>query len=187
MMKSPVPLAVGTVALMITVVGVTTLDAHRHPRRDGALRGDAAALHATVMRAEERTPTGRAVEDPRLDQTLERLTRAIAENDRTAATYLWRDAYGLALGSRSWEPMVAVGDAALALGAMTGSRKTAEDSAREAYVVALVRARRAESGAGVLRVADAISALGDGAMAREVRRLGDTITAKTGASDVDEF
>jgi hypothetical protein len=178
MIRTPVLVVIAGVALGVAVGAAATIDPLRGPLRGGALRGDTAALHTAVMRAEERTPAGRASGDPRLGTTLERLDRAIAAQDGSAAAYLWRESYGLAVGSRRWEPMVALGDAALALGAVTGSRKSAEASARDAYLVALVRARRQGSSAGVLRVAEAIAALGDTAMAREVRRLSETMTAR---------
>jgi hypothetical protein len=175
-------LVIGTVAVAAAFVGVATIDAARVPRR-GALRGEAAALHHAVMRTEERLPAGSAVTDASFAPTLARLNAAISTHDVSTATYAWRNAYGLALGSRHWEPMVEVGDAALALGAISGTRMTADSRARDAYLVALVRARRLGDAPGVLRVAEAFAALGDRAMAREMRRLSDSMSAAVVVSD----
>ncbi len=92
---------------------------------------------------------------------IEKLNEALAKKNLSAATMAWRDAYGVALGSRQWEGMIAVGDAALRMGDVGGSRQAPEPTARDSYLTALFRARRQGSLDGVLRTAEAFAALGD--------------------------
>ncbi len=169
-------LIVVTTVAALAFAGVVGFDLHQRAEGGRTLRGEAAALHEAIMRLQDRVPAGRADDDVRFAATVFRLERAMADGERSVAIRAWREAYGLALQSSRWEPMLELGDAALTLGAMSGSRAVAESQAREAYLIALVRARRAESAAGVLGLAEAAGALGDAAMAREVRRLSDVMT-----------
>jgi len=86
---------------------------------------------------------------------------ALAIPDVSAAVIAWYDAYGAALATRRWEPMVHVGDAFMQIGAVAGSRDGARANARQAYLVALMRAQRERSVDGALQVAEAFAALGD--------------------------
>jgi hypothetical protein len=100
---------------------------------------------------------------------------AIGRKDVSQAVIEWRDAYGVALRSRQWDAMTAVGDAAVRIdgiarqpsGYPTGFRA----EARQAYLRALVDARAARSREGIERVAEAFAALGDAEMAARVRTL----------------
>ena len=55
-----------------------------------------------------------------LAERLAALDAALARQDLSRAVYEWRDAYGLALRSRGWEAMAAVGDAAVRVDARDG-------------------------------------------------------------------
>ena len=57
--------------------------------------------------------------------------------------------------SRSWEGMIAVGDAFMRIGGSAGTPGGARMNARDAYLIALIRARRHRSVDGALRSADA--------------------------------
>jgi hypothetical protein len=100
---------------------------------------------------------------------------ALARKEMSRAVFEWRDAYGVALRSRSWESMVAVGDAAVRIDAVA-SRPAGHPSgfraeARQAYLRALLDARAAGSPEGVQRVAAAFGALGDAEMAATARTM----------------
>jgi hypothetical protein len=100
---------------------------------------------------------------------------ALARRDVTRAVVEWRDAYGVALRSRQWESMVAVGDAAVRIDAATsrpaGHPSAFRAEARQAYLRALFDARAAGSREGVQRVAAAYAAIGDAEMATMVRTM----------------
>jgi hypothetical protein len=100
---------------------------------------------------------------------------AIGRRDVSRAVMEWRDAYSVALRSRQWDAMTAVGDAAVRIDGIarepsrypTGFRA----QARQAYLSALVDARAAHSREGIEHVAAAFAALGDADMAARVRTL----------------
>src|SRR5262249_61175950 len=81
------------------------------------------------------------------------VSEALARGDRASAEWAWRNAWGAALGARRWEGMAAVGGLALRMGE--------SPRAREAYLVALFRARDQRSFTGVLRAQEAVGTLGD--------------------------
>ena len=89
----------------------------------------------------------------------------IARGRVDTAVRAWHDANAIALASGGWEGMIAAGDAFVAIGRAAHTPAGARAFAREAYVTALVRARRAGSLDGALRAADAFHALGDEAIA----------------------
>jgi hypothetical protein len=107
--------------------------------------------------------------------------RAVAAGDRSAAAYLWRDAYAVALGTRGWEPLLEAGDAALRVGALSPERGADVRNARDAYMAALLRARRAGSVEGTQHVAEAFARLGDPETARLVRAMSDRYAAASAA------
>lgn len=88
---------------------------------------------------------------------------ALARKDVAAAERAWHEAYLDALASRRWEGMVAVGDAALRMGA--------RPKARQSYLWALQRARAAGSAEGARRVARAFAELGDHEVAQMCLRV----------------
>jgi len=71
------------------------------------------------------------------------------------------EAYRAALGTRTWEGMLAVGEASLRLGRAAHQGSTPRAEARRAYLTALFRARGERSLPGVLRTGEAFAALGD--------------------------
>jgi hypothetical protein len=92
---------------------------------------------------------------------------ALDERNLSVAVGAWHDAYGTALTSRSWESMIAVGEAFVRIGQATGTPNAAMPTARQAYLTALSRARRDRSVDGMLRTADAFAALGDRAVVQQ--------------------
>jgi hypothetical protein len=110
-----------------------------------------------------------------LSERLGVVDSAIAAGDPRRAIAAWRDAYGLALGTHGWEPMVLVGDAALRVDALVApdeswSRNFRAD-ARHAYLIALFRARDARAPEGIERVAGAFAVLGDDEVAARARDI----------------
>lgn len=101
--------------------------------------------------------------------------QALADRQISAAAFEWRDAYGAALGSRDWEAMLAVGDAALRIGDATHQRVGWEPKARQCYLTALFRAREHRSLDGVLRVAKAFAQLGDQAVVEQGIRIAERL------------
>ena len=110
-----------------------------------------------------------------LSERLSALDAAVAERDRTGAVLTWWDAYGLALGTRKWDAMATVGDAALKVDALLNPGGPGPSGfraeARQAYLVALFRARDAGAPEGIERVADAFAALGDDEVAAQARGI----------------
>ena len=98
---------------------------------------------------------------------LERVDDALVRNDLAGAEMLWRKAYAAALKSRHWEGMVAVGDAYRRLGDRAGFRNASDAKAREAYRIALFRARSEGSVEGVLRAAQGFAELGEHAVVEQ--------------------
>ncbi|MBM3220842.1 MAG: hypothetical protein FJZ38_19565, partial [Candidatus Rokubacteria bacterium] len=74
---------------------------------------------------------------------LEAVDAAIGRRDFSGAERAWHDAHTAALRTRTWRPLVAVGDAALKIGEAAGHRRAAASRARELYLAALIRARGA--------------------------------------------
>ena len=92
---------------------------------------------------------------------LERADEALREGDVAQALAWWREARMEALRDRGWEGLIEVGDASRRLGVRGGFRRDGEALARDAYMAALLRARREQSLDGILRAASAFGELGD--------------------------
>jgi hypothetical protein len=107
------------------------------------------------------------------------MDRALARGETTAATAAWREAYVAAHTSRSWPGMIAVGDAALRAGRVTGTPQVFEPRARRAYLTALLRARRQASHDGVLAAGDGFGRLGDRDAERQARSEAAELTTRT--------
>ena len=90
-----------------------------------------------------------------------------ARGDFYAADLARRTAHLMALGSRRWDAMAAVGDAYVRFVASPGASPTLRPEARRIYCSALFRAHQQGSIEGVLRVSEALAALGDKEVARE--------------------
>ena len=92
---------------------------------------------------------------------LERSEEALRDGDVSQAISWWQEARQEALRSNRWEGLIEVGDASRRLGILGGFRRDGEAQARQAYMTALLRARRDHSVDGVLRAAGAFGELGD--------------------------
>jgi len=111
-------------------------------------------------------------QSPSWETDLQWVDEALAAHDVSGAVLLWRDAYGAALSSRGWEPMLAVGEASVRIG------QTAK--ARQSYLTALFRARQQRSLEGVLRTTDAFAALGDEAVVAQGLRIAQELAGQNG-------
>jgi hypothetical protein len=123
------------------------------------------------------------------DEYLKSMEDALAAGD----AWLLRQAHWVALGSRRWEGMLEVGDAAVRAGNVT--------AARTAYLTAAYRARRLRSFEGILGAVEAFAALGDREVAEQwlgvarefaqpsesararVRAVADNLTGRTFATE----
>jgi hypothetical protein len=124
-----------------------------------ALTEARAAVHEELERLENIVPAGRPGNDG-----LWRAHLGVFEKEREQGHLAIRvlyDAYAAALESRSWEAMIAVGDAFMAAGRPPGNAAGAQMNARQAYLTALIRARRDRSVEGALRSAEAFRQLAD--------------------------
>jgi hypothetical protein len=92
---------------------------------------------------------------------LQDMDAALAQADLAAAAAARHRAHLAALGSRSWEGFLAVGDAALRIGDAAGDRRAMEPAARRAYLRALTYARAQRSLDGVLQATESFARLGD--------------------------
>ena len=86
---------------------------------------------------------------------LEQVDQALARGDSAGARSAWGEAQAAAIRSAHWEGMLAVGDASRRFGPDGRAR------ARQAYLTALLRARRDHSIDGLLGAASAFGQLGD--------------------------
>ena len=110
------------------------------------------------------------------------MDRALASGDLVSATMSRHRAHLAALGSRSWEGFIAVGDATLRLGDASGDRRAMEPEARRAYLSARSRALAQRSLDGVLRATESFARLGD----RDMVEQGIRIARDLAGSDADE-
>jgi hypothetical protein len=110
--------------------------------------------------------------------SLARMDSAIARGHVVAAAARWRDAHRHARRSGQWEPLIDVGNGSRRLGRAAGGERTADALARDAYMSALLRARRAESLEGVLRVAEAFAELGDRDVVEQCVRVAHVLAAR---------
>jgi len=106
--------------------------------------------------------------------------QALQRGDAPAAQAAWREAYVAAHVSRGWPGMIAVGDAALRVGQLTGARDVFEPRARRAYLTALLRARRQGSLDGVLAAGEGFGRLGDQAVLQHALDIATDLAARTG-------
>ncbi len=138
------------------------------PNSEGtALTGARAVVHAELERLESVVPAARARDDGLWKAYLHIVETELASGHVDGAVRAWHDAYGAALENRSWESMIAVGDAFMKIGHAAGTPGGARMNAREAYLTALIRARRDRSVDGALRSGEAFEALGDRAIVEQ--------------------
>ena len=156
--------AVGVLGLTAIIAALLLVQGARLtvPRRDRVAFTDGrAAVHGELERLENVVPAGHSGHDHLWQAYLDAFERELAEGHLDVALRILYDAYGAALESRSWESMIAVGDAFLAAGQAPGNAAGARMNARQAYLTALIRARRARSVEGALRSAEAFRRLAD--------------------------
>jgi len=120
-----------------------------------------AAVHEEIERLESKVPAGAPGHDDLWRAYLDVFEKERAQGHRDVAIRMLYDAYGAALESRSWESMIAVGDAFMIIGRAPGSAAGARMNARQAYLTALIRARRSGSVDGALRSAAAFARIDD--------------------------
>jgi hypothetical protein len=136
-------------------------------RDRGSLTGARAAAHAELERKESAVPAGRNG-DGELVRAHLRLVDAQLDAGRIdGAVLAWRDAYGAALESRRWDTMISAGDAFVKIARAAGTPAGARMNARDAYLTALIRARRDGSVEGALRSAEAFAGIGDRAVVEQ--------------------
>lgn len=87
--------------------------------------------------------------------------QAVAVKDARGATWALGHAFNAAKGSRGWDGLLVVGDAALRAGRALDLERTTLPQARRAYMMALLRARDAGAIDGVLRACHAFATIGD--------------------------
>lgn len=132
-----------------------------------ALFGARALIHAELERIESSLPAGRAKDNGLWKAHLEAVETELASGHVDGAVRAWHDAYGAALESRGWESMIAVGDAFMKIGRAAGTPGGARMNAREAYLTALIRARRDRSVDGALQSGEAFARLGERAIVEQ--------------------
>jgi len=103
---------------------------------------------------------------------------ALSRGDLGAAEQVAQQAYASARGSRSWESMVAAGDAYRRIAEVSSTRSHARAKARDAYLAGLFRARQQQSLPGVFQVAEAFAALGDRELVNTCLRVAETVAAQ---------
>ncbi len=148
------------------------------PRRErAALRGARAAVHGELERLESVVPAGSIRDNGLWRAYLDLVEKELALGHVDVAVRVWHDAYGAALASGSWESMIAVGDAFVKIGRASGTPRGARMNAREAYLTALIRARRDRSVDGVLRSAEAFRLLDDRAVGEQCLHIAALLAA----------
>ena len=119
--------------------------------------------------------------DAALSAHLSAVDAALARGDARSATQALQGAYQIALGSRRWQGMIAVGDAALRVSDASGARQQGLEQSRRAYLLGLFRARGEGSIDGALTAAQSFAALGD----REVANGCLSVASKLARTDAD--
>jgi hypothetical protein len=104
--------------------------------------------------------SGDPLQAPGWDE-IQLMDAALARGDISSAVRARQSAHQRAMAARSWQGMLAVGDATLRLEGATGYRAVGLSEARRAYLTALYRARQQGSLEGVLGAARAFAALSD--------------------------
>lgn len=117
--------------------------------------------------------------DARWTEYIRVLDEALAKRNIGVAELALHRAYLAALGSRGWEGMVEVGDAALRIAAAVGARNVYEPKARQAYLLGFFRARQQGSVDGLLHTAEAFAALGDRDVAAQCIRTAEQVAERT--------
>jgi hypothetical protein len=122
-------------------------------------------------------------------QHLREMEDAIVTGQAAAAVRAWHRAHAAVIDEPGWQPIVRVAEAAQRIGAIPGFARAAEARARETYWIALFRAHREGSLAGVLETAEGFGVLGDRNMVEQCIRIAEGLATRAGhesgrASDV---
>src|SRR5262249_16974131 len=127
----------GLVAVAADILSNESLTLARPAR---VLTDGRAAVHDEIERLESKVPAGATGHENRWRAYLDTFEQERAQGHRDVAIRVLYDAYGAALESRSWESMIAVGDAFMLIGRAPGNGAGARMNARQAYLSALIRA-----------------------------------------------
>ena len=92
----------------------------------------------------------------------------------------WHRAHAAVIDQPGWQPIVRVAEAARSIGAIPGFARAAEARARETYWIALFRAHRDGSLAGVLETAEGFGVLGDRNMVEQCIRIAEGLATRAG-------
>ena len=111
------------------------------------------------------------------DQYIEVMDEALARDDFYAADLARRTAYLLAIGSKRWDALAAVGEAYVRFADHPGADPVLRSEARRVYRSAMFRARQQNSVDGIVRVSEDFAALGDMDVAREGLVMAQTLAA----------
>ncbi len=164
--------------LLVGVIVAAPLLAGGMEGQRPALDEAGAAFLAEAARVEQHGPAGT---DLTAAAALARIEAALAAGDLAAANHAWQDANVIARRHRGWPPMIEVGNAALRIGDVAGTRQGFDAKARDAYLIALVRAQRDSSATGIRQVAEAFAALGDTDTAELLQRFSARFDTAPGA------
>jgi hypothetical protein len=113
-------------------------------------------------------------------QHLSEMEDAIAGGQAAVAVRAWHRAHATVIDQPGWQPIVRVAEAARRIGAIAGFARAAEARARETYWIALFRAHREGSLAGVLEAAEGFGVLGDRNMVEQCIRIAEGLAARAG-------
>ncbi len=113
-------------------------------------------------------------------QHLREMEDAIVTGQAAAAVRAWHRAHAAVIDQPGWQPIVRVAEAARRIGAIPGFARAAEARARETYWIALFRAHREGSLAGVLETAEGFGVLGDRNMVEQCIRIAEGLATRAG-------
>ena len=113
-------------------------------------------------------------------QYLREMEDAIVTGQAAAAVRAWHRAHAAVIDQPGWQPIVRVAEAARSIGAIPGFGRAAEARARETYWIALFRAHRDGSLAGVLETAEGFGVLGDRNMVEQCIRIAEGLATRAG-------
>jgi len=113
-------------------------------------------------------------------QHLREMEDAIVTGQAAAAVRAWHRAHAAVIDQPGWQPIARVAEAARSIGAIPGFARAAEARARETYWIALFRAHREGSLAGVLETAEGFGVLGDRNMVEQCIRIAEGLATRAG-------
>lgn len=129
--------------------------------------------------------SGDPLEAPGWDE-IRLMDAALARGDISTAVRARQSAHERATAARSWQGLLAVGDATLRLEEATGYRAVVLSEARRAYLTALYRARQQGSLEGALGAARAFAALGDRDMVEGSLAIAGDLAGRRGDSQASD-